>query len=109
MLVRICPASGPPPMASNARVAAVAMTAADNCCMNTGDVELQILHRAERAEHVLLGLRPHDVHQADAVGQADLVEHLAQIGRCRRVDQRGMPLASHRLDHSERGERIDEA
>ena len=67
------------------------------------------MHRTQSAERVLLRLRPHNVHQANAVGQADLVEHLAQVGRRRCVDQRGVPLASHRLDHRERGEWVDKA
>jgi hypothetical protein len=49
-----------------------------------------------------------DVHERHSVGQADAVEHLTQVGRGRRVHERGVALAPHRLDHAERGQRIDE-
>ena len=55
----------------------------------------------------LLGVA-HDVHQSDAVLEADLVQHLAEVGGGCRVDQRLVAFALHRLRHAERGQRIDE-
>ena len=54
-------------------------------------------------------LAAHDIDQGNAVLQADLVEHLAEIGRSCRVNQRLVTLAPHGLGHAERGQRIDEA
>src|SRR6266850_6477028 len=56
----------------------------------------------------VLGLA-HDVHQANAVLDADLVEHLPEIGGGRRVHEGLVTLRAHGFDHTERGERIDEA
>ena len=54
----------------------------------------------------LLGFA-HNVHEANAVFQADPVQHLPQIGcRCR-VHQRLVPFEPHGLHHAERGQRID--
>jgi hypothetical protein len=61
-----------------------------------------------RKQRLLLGLA-HDVDEVDAVLLADLVEHLPQVRCGRRVHQRLVAFAPHRLDHAQRGERVDEA
>ena len=45
----------------------------------------------------------------DAVGEADPLQHLAEVRRRRGVHERGVALHPHRLDHAERGQRVDEA
>jgi len=50
-----------------------------------------------------------DVDQADAILEADLVEHLAQVRGRGGVDQGGVTLQAHGPDHAERRQRIDEA
>ena len=45
----------------------------------------------------------------DAVGDAEPVEHLPEVGRRSGVHQRGVTFAPHRADHAERGQRVDEA
>jgi hypothetical protein len=108
MQARICPASVPPPVASKPMVAPVAASA------SVSGLEVGCAAVAPRAarpgaqQRRLLGLA-HDVDQADAVLQADAVEHLAQVGRRRGVHQRGVAFALHGLDHAQRGERVDEA
>jgi hypothetical protein len=65
--------------------------------------------RAELAQQLfLLGLA-HDVDEADAVGDADPVQHLAEVRGRRRVDERLVAFHAHRLDHAEGGQRVDEA
>ena len=64
--------------------------------------------RALGPQHCLLFGRTHDAHQADAVLDADPVEHLAQVGGGRSVHQRGVAFASHGLGHAQRSERIHE-
>jgi len=51
----------------------------------------------------------HDIYQVDFVLDADLVEHLPEIGGGRRVHERLVTLRAHGLDHAEGSERIDEA
>ena len=64
---------------------------------------------ADRSQQRLL-LRPaHDVDQAYAVLDADLVEHQAEVGCGGRMHKGGVAFAPHRLDHAERGQRVDEA
>src|SRR5439155_803363 len=73
--------------------------------------QLRVAHvgGADLLEDVdVLGLA-HDVHQADAVLDADPVEHLPEIGGGRRVHERLVTFRAHGCDHPERGERIDEA
>ena len=50
-----------------------------------------------------------DVDELDAVGDADALEHLAEVacGGC--VDERRVPFQPHRFDHAEDRERVDEA
>ena len=64
--------------------------------------------RAQRLQLLdVLGLAD-DVDQTDAVIEADAVEHQPEVRGTNGVDQRGVSLGSHRLDHAERGQRIDE-
>ena len=63
---------------------------------------------ADLLQDLRLLLAAHDVDQPDAVLEADLVEHLAEVGGGRRVHQRLVVLAAHGLDHAQRGQRIDE-
>src|SRR5204862_4992877 len=51
----------------------------------------------------------HDVDQIDPVLEADLDQHLAQVRGRGGVDQGGVVLQPHALDHGKRGQRIDEA
>ena len=67
------------------------------------------MFRADLAQDLRLLLAAHDVDEADAVLEADLVEHLAEVGGGRGVHQRVVAFAPHGLDHAERGQRIDEA
>ena len=53
------------------------------------------MFRADFAQNVCLLLTAHDVDEADAVLDADLVEHLPEVGGCRGVHQRG--VASRRM------------
>ena len=55
--------------------------------------------RAEVAQHLGLLGAADDVHQADAIGGTDPHEHLPQVGGGRGVDERGVALGAHRLDH----------
>jgi hypothetical protein len=48
------------------------------------------------------------IDDADAVGNTELVEHLAKVGRGGRVHQGRVPFQSHRREHAERGHRVDE-
>src|SRR5262245_22395466 len=80
----------------------------------------EIVHEGGRARHAdvggadllqdvrRLGL-PHDVHQRHLVLEADLLEHLPEIGCRGGVDERLMPFRAHGFHHAERGEGIDEA
>src|SRR5579863_1212706 len=65
--------------------------------------------RADLAQYLRLLRTADDVDQSNAVLEADLVEHLAEIGCGRRMHQRLVAFAPHGLDHPERGQRIDEA
>ena len=57
------------------------------------------MDRAEVAQHLGLLGAAHDVHQADAVGGADPHEHLPEVGGGGGVDEGGVALGAHRLDH----------
>ena len=59
-------------------------------------------------QRLLLG-RPHDVDEVDAVGEAEPVQHLAEVGRRSRVHERRVTLATHRADETEHGQRVHEA
>jgi hypothetical protein len=63
---------------------------------------------AQLAEQVGLLGSAYDVDQLDAVREADPVQHLPEVGRGGGVDQRGVALPAHRLDHPQRRERVDE-
>ncbi len=64
---------------------------------------------ADLVQDVGLLLAADDIDEADAVLEADLVEHLPEIGGGGRMHQRLVTLAPHGFGHAERGERIDEA
>ena len=64
---------------------------------------------ADLAQDVGLLLAAHDVDEADAVLDADLVEHLAEVGGGGGMHQRLVAFAPHGFGHAERGQRIDEA
>ncbi len=59
-------------------------------------------------KQVGLRLAAHDVHERNAIREADPIEHLTDVGRCRRVDERLVAFASHRFHHAEHRQRIDE-
>ena len=63
---------------------------------------------ADLVQDLRLFLAAHDVDEADAVLDADLVEHLAEVRGGGGVHQRLVTFAPHGLDHAERGQRIDE-
>ncbi len=65
--------------------------------------------RADVGEDVRLLAAAHDVHQGNAVLQADPVQHLAEVGGRGGVDQGGVALPAHGLHHAQRRQRIDEA
>ena len=109
MQVRIWPASLPPPMASKAMVAPVSTSALVRSSMKVGDGGIDDMLGADLAQDVGLLRAAHDVDEADAVLEADLVEHLAEVGGGRGMHQRLVALAPHGLGHAERGQRIDEA
>ena len=109
MQVRIWPASLPPPVASNASVAPVATSALVRSSMNDGELESQTCCAPMRcSSSTCSGLRTM-LTSADAVFDAELVEHLAEVRRSRGVHERVVAFEPHRLDHAERGQRIDEA
>ena len=66
------------------------------------------MDRAEVAQHLDVLGATDDVHQADAVGGADPHEHLSEVGRGGGVDEGAVTLGAHRLDHRQRGQRVDE-
>lgn len=58
-------------------------------------------------ESDLLG-SPNDVDERDAVGEADAIQHLAKVRCRRRVHERRVVLAPHRLHHRKSGEWVHE-
>src|SRR5690606_3675077 len=65
--------------------------------------------RADVLQDFRLLVRADDIHETDAVLEADLVEHLAEVrGGCG-VNESRVAFELHRLDHREGGQRIDEA
>src|SRR5258708_5984600 len=73
-----------------------------------GRAEVTNVGCAHTLEEVHLLLSTDDVYEANVVLQAYPVEHLADVRRRRAVHERGVTLTSHRLDHAQDGERIDE-
>ena len=67
------------------------------------------VRRADVFQDLRLLVGADDVDQTDAVLEADAVQHLAEVGGGGRVDEGGVALHLHRLDHGERGQRVDEA
>ena len=65
--------------------------------------------RTHAAQDVCLGGTAHDVHQLDPVGQARLLQHLAKVRGGRGVDQGGVAFATHRPDHPQGRQWVDEA
>lgn len=63
---------------------------------------------ADSAQQILLLHRAHDVDERDTLGNADLLQHLAEIGGGGGLDNRLVPLAPCRFDAAERRQRIDE-
>lgn len=63
---------------------------------------------AKIPQDIGLSLAADDVDEADSVGEAQLDQHLAQVGGCGRIDERGMPLTTHVFDKPQCGHRIDE-
>ena len=57
------------------------------------------MDRAEVAQRLGQLGAADDVHQRDAVGSADPHEHLPEVGGGGGVDEGGVPLGAHRLDH----------
>ena len=49
----------------------------------------------------------HDVDKRHVLFETELDQHLTEVRRRRGVDEAAVTLPAHRLDHSERGERID--
>ena len=96
-------------MASKAMVAPVALTAAVRSSMNESADELQTCSAPAERSSSTCASRAHDVDERDAVGEAEAVEHLAEVRRRRGVDERGVALATHRADLPEDGQRVDEA
>ena len=77
--------------------------------MNVGALESTtcLAPMALQKIHVLRAA--HDVHQSDAVLEADLLEHLAQVRGRRGMHESGVTFHAHRLDHAEGRERVHEA
>ncbi len=67
------------------------------------------MHGADVAQDLGLRLAAHDVDERDAVLEAYLLQHLAEIGGGGGVYQRGVAFTAHGLGHAKRGQRIDEA
>ena len=108
MAVRIWLASLPPPVASNASVAPVATRASTRSAWNVGALELQTYFAPRRCRISACSGLAHDVHERDAVRDAQLVQHLAEIRCGGGVHERLVALGLHGLDHAERGERVHE-
>jgi hypothetical protein len=85
MLDRIVAASVPPPTASNASVAPVSASASVSSLTKE---DAGLLRVAD------------DVHERDPIGETDPVEHLAEVRCGGGMDQRGVALAAHGLDHA---------
>ena len=96
-------------MASNAMVAPVAVERVGEVVEEALRRRVADVHRALVAQELRLLVAAHDVDELDRVGETQPVEHLAEVGGGRGVDQRRVSLAPHRADHAERGERVDEA
>ena len=64
--------------------------------------------RADVPQHLNVLVAADHVDQADAVRGAYPHEHLAEIRRGGGVDERRVALGPHRLDHRQRGQRVDE-
>ena len=109
MQPRIWPASGPPPMASKARVAPVVDERRGEVVgERRRDGVAHVLGAGSRSSAACSGVRTM-LTSGDAVGEAHPVEHLAEVRRGGGVHQRGVALAAHRADHAEGGQRVDEA
>ena len=61
------------------------------------------------AQQIGLLLIADDIHKVHPVLEADLVQHLAQIGRRRRMHQGLVALEPHGRNHAQRRQRIDKA
>ena len=106
MQLRIWPASLPPPVASNAMVAPVAVSAAVRSFINVSAVEFT-MYLAPRSRRILScsGLR--NIDQVDTIGDAHPVQHLPQVGGGSGVYQRLVPSLRMVSHHAQGGERID--
>ena len=108
MQVRIWLASLPPPIASKAMVAPVSTSACVRSSMKVAAVEsttcLAPMPRSSLACSALRTMLTRPMPSS----LADLVQHLAEVGRGRGMHQRLVALALHGLGHAERGQRIDE-
>ena len=109
MQVRICPASLPPPIASKAMRRAGLDQRIGQIVHEGRRGGIDDMLRADLAQDLGLLGAAHDIDEGDAVLEADLVEHLPEIGGGRRMHQRLVAFAPHGLGHAERGQRIDEA
>ena len=89
-------------------MAPVSTSACVSSSVKVAEVEIDDVLCADAVQQLGLLGAAHDVHQADAVLLADLVQHLAEVRRGRRMHQCLVALALHRLGHAERGQRIDE-
>ena len=67
------------------------------------------VHGADGLQNVHVLPLAYDVHQSDAVLDADIVQHLTQVRGRSRVHKGGMAFRTHGLDHAECGEWIHEA
>ena len=90
-------------------VAPVAVSAAVRSAMNDSADELQTCSAPAERSSSSWSARAHDVDEGDAVGDAQPVEHLAEVRRRGGVDERGVALAPHRADVPEHGQRVHEA
>src|SRR6185437_3959161 len=59
------------------------------------------VNRADLAQDFGLVVAANYIHKLDAVLQADLVQHLAEVRGGRRMDERSMAFAAHGLGHTE--------
>ena len=110
MHARIWPASLPPPMASKARVAPVATSASVRSLHEARASSRRRRARADRAQQRrLLGLA-HDVDQRRRRPARQMrLSIWPRFEAAAVCTSARVAFAPHRLDHAERGERVDEA
>ena len=107
MALRIWLARFPPPVASKASVADVSVTASLRSRLNDGALESQTWVAPMRSQELRLLGPAHDVDERHVLFETELDQHLTEVRRRSRVDEAAVTFTAHRLDHPERGERID--